>query len=176
MPLESATHGRPFVFSEKAVVTPMDGVPTLSFRVGNERGNAIVEAVVRVSLVRTERTAEGMTFYRLVDITLSRDRSPAVARSWTVMHPITKGSPLFGKTPGDLAREEIELIVTLVGVDDTSLQPVHARKTYVDGDFRWGARHADILEEHPDGSIVLDVRKFHDLIPTTPTEDFPYPR
>ena len=134
-----------------------------------------VEAQVRVSLVRTERTKEGMTFYRLVDLTLTRDRSPAVARSWTVMHPITPNSPLFGKTPTLLASEEVELIVTLVGVDDTSLQPVHARKAYADTDVVWGGRHADILQEEPDGSIVLDVRKFHQLEKTAATPEFPYP-
>jgi inward rectifier potassium channel len=164
------------VFSRHAVIGPMDGVPTLMLRVGNERGNQILEATVRVAIMRTERLKEGSTFYRMVDLKLTRDRSPAMARSWTVLHPIVDGSPLAGATPESIARDEVELLVTVVGTDDTSLQPVHARHTYVDRDIVWGARHADILSEREDGNLVLDVRRFHDIEPTTPVDGFPYPR
>ena len=163
-------------FSHTAVIGPMDGVPTLSFRIGNERGNQILEATVRVSIVRTERTREGATFYRLYDLRLARERSQAIARSWTVLHPIHTDSPLYGATPESLARDEVELLVSIVGVDDTSLQPVHARRRYLDTEIVWGARHVDVLSESPDGNLVLDVRLFHDVEPTEPTEAFPYPR
>jgi inward rectifier potassium channel len=162
-------------FSRRVAIGPMDGVPTLMLRVGNERGNEILEATIRVSLIRTERLREGSVFYRMIDLQLSRERSPAMARSWTVLHPIREGSPLFGATPESVARDEVELVVTVVGTDDTSLQPVHARKRYADGEIVWGARHADILSEDAEGNIVVDVRKFHDLVPTRPLEGFPYP-
>jgi inward rectifier potassium channel len=163
-------------FSRHAVIGPMDGVPTLMLRVGNERGNQILEATVRVALMRTERLKEGSTFYRMIDLKLTRDRSPAMARSWTVLHPIVDGSPLASATPESIARDEVELLVTVVGTDDTSLQPVHARHTYLDRDIVWGARHADILSETENGNLILDVRRFHDIEPTTPVDGFPYPR
>jgi inward rectifier potassium channel len=164
------------VFSRQAVIGPMDGVPTLMVRVGNERGNSILEATIRVAMMRTERLKEGTLFYRMTDLKLSRDRSPAMARSWTILHPITPGSPLFGATPESVVKDEVELIVNLVGTDDTSLQPVHARRQYLDVEILWGARHADILSEDASGNLVFDVRKFHDVVPTLPTADFPYPR
>jgi inward rectifier potassium channel len=163
-------------FSRHAVISPMEGVPTLMLRVGNERGNSIVEATAHITLSRTIRTAEGVTFYKLVDLVLTRERSPAVARSWSILHRIEEGSPLFGATPESLAREEVELMVTLSGTDDTSYQPVHARHDYEHMDILWGARHADVLSETPDGNLVLDVRRFHDVVPTKPTAEFPYPR
>ncbi len=163
------------VFARHAVIGPMDGVPTLMIRVGNERGNSILEATSRLVLIRTEKLKEGHTFYRMVDVKLSRERSPAMARSWTVMHPITPDSPLYGATPESLAKDEIELVVTLVGTDDTSLQLVHARARYTDREILWGARHADVLSERPDGTIVLDIRRFHEVEATSPVEGFPYP-
>lgn len=163
-------------FSRHAVISPMEGVPTLMVRVGNERGNSIVEATAHITLSRTIRTAEGVTFYKLIDLKLTRERSPAVARSWSVLHRIEEGSPLFGATPESLEREEVELLVTLAGTDDTSYQPVHARHEYEHMDILWGARHADVLSETPDGNLVLDVRRFHDVVPTAPTAEFPYPR
>jgi inward rectifier potassium channel len=162
-------------FSRDVTIGPMDGVPTLMLRVGNERGNQILEATVRVALLRTEHLKEGTTFYRMYDLELARERSPAMARSWTVLHPIVQGSPLYGATPESLSRDEAELLVTVVGTDDTSLQPVHARKRYSERNVLWGARHADVLSEDDQGNLILDVRKFHDVVPTAAIEGFPYP-
>jgi len=39
----------------------------------------------------------------------------------------------------------------------------------------FGARHADILSEGADGIITLDLRRFHEVVPTPPTDGFPYP-
>ena len=163
-------------FSKHAVVGPMDGVPTLMIRVGNERGNAILEATIRVALMRTEHLKEGTIFYRMTDLVLTRDRSPAMSRSWTVLHPIDDKSPLFRCTPESVARDELEILVNLVGTDDTSLQPVHARRRYLDKEILWGARHADVLSEDDAGNIVMDVRKFHEVTATAPIDGFPYPR
>jgi inward rectifier potassium channel len=163
-------------FSRVAAIGPMDGVPTLMIRVGNERGNTILEATIRVVMLRTERHKEGTMFYRMLDLPLARERSPAMARSWTVLHPIVPGSPLYGMTPEQVKRDEVELMATVVGTDDTSMQPVHARKRYLDTEIVWGARHSDILSETENGTIVLDVRRFHDIEPTKPIEGFPYPR
>jgi inward rectifier potassium channel len=162
-------------FSKHAVIGPMDGVPTLMLRVGNERGNAILEATIRVSMIRTEVTKEGSKFYRMYDLRLTRDRSPAMVRSWTVLHPIDRESPLYGATPETVTRDEIELVASVVGTDDTSLQPVHARKRYEEPDIVWGARHADILTEAEGGHLVMDVRRFHEIEPTKPIDGFPYP-
>ena len=49
-------------FSRQAVIGPMDGIPTLVVRIGNERGNQILEAQIRKEIYRTERTREGKTF------------------------------------------------------------------------------------------------------------------
>jgi inward rectifier potassium channel len=171
----SQTNAR-IVFTRQVVISPMDGIPTLMFRLGNERSNRIIEAQIRAVLMRTERTAEGTSMYRMHDLPLSRDRSPALSRSWTALHPITPGSPLHGQTPESLAAAETELLVTVVGTDDTSLTPVHAQKQYVHTDVLWGARHADILSEEPNGDLTLDLRRFHDVVPTVPTARFPYPR
>jgi inward rectifier potassium channel len=163
-------------FARNAVISPMDGVPTLMVRMGNERGNSIVEAQARVALMRTVRTAEGHVFYRMVDLVLVRDRSPAVSRSWTILHKVDETSPLFGATPESLEKDDAEVIVTLSGTDDTSYQPVHARRAYEHPQLLWGARHADVLSETPEGNLILDVRRFHDVEMTAPTESFPYPR
>jgi inward rectifier potassium channel len=163
-------------FSRYAAIAPMDGVPTLMIRVGNERRNSIVEAQARVAIMRTTRTIEGQVFYKMFDLILVRDRSQAVTRSWTVQHRIDEASPLFGATPESLKAEDAEILITLSGTDDTSYQPVHARRTYEQNEILWGARHADVLSETPDGNMILDVRRFHEMVITEPTATFPYPK
>ncbi|MBS2016198.1 MAG: ATP-sensitive inward rectifier potassium channel 10 [Deltaproteobacteria bacterium] len=170
----SQSSGR-IVFASKVCITPMNGRPTLTFRLGNERASTIYEATVRVVAITTERTDEGVTFYRMHDLVLVRDRSPALQRSFNVMHVIDEKSPLFRMSPDRCRERELEIHVSVVGTDDTSLQPVHARARYLPDDIAFGARPADILSELPDGKIQLDVRKFDDVVPTKPTDDFPYP-
>ncbi len=163
-------------FAHTVALGVFDGAPTLMLRVGNERASRILEAVIRVVLLRTERTAEGTTFYRMYDLKLERDRSPALSRSWNVLHKITADSPLYGATPESTVKDEIELVVTVAGTDETSAQLMHGRYRYTADQFRWGARHADMLSELPSGLLRLDMRKFHDTTPTPPVDGFPYPR
>jgi inward rectifier potassium channel len=158
-------------FTKQCVVCVHDGIPTLMFRAGNDRGNLIVDAHARVVMVRTEKTKEGRPFYRMYDLQLVRDRSISFTRTWNLMHPITPSSPLYGYGPEEFARDEVEIGVSLVGTDDTSLQPVHGRTLYTDKDVRFGWRLADILRPLPSGDVEVDLARF-DLVEP---DDVPLP-
>lgn len=161
-------------FSSRVAVGPYDGVPTVMVRLGNERRGRIVDAGFKLTLTRTLRAADGGVAYRAADLALVRDRAPALARSWTVLHRIVEGSPLAGETPESLAAQEGELTLAVTGTDETSLQPVHAQHTWLHTSILWGTRLADVLSETPDGSLVLDLRRFHELAPAEPIPGFPY--
>src|SRR5205085_12171427 len=81
-------------FTRELTISKLDGEPTLAFRVANRRGNFVMEATVRVSVFRTEVTVEGVKMYRMYDLQLVRERTPALGRSWTVLHRITPQSLL----------------------------------------------------------------------------------
>jgi inward rectifier potassium channel len=156
------------LFSEVAVITTFDGNSTLMVRAGNERNNLILEASVRMSLIRKERTKEGETFYRVHDLKLERERSSAFAMSWTVMHKIDDNSPLFGKSVSDLLIDEVTLNVAISGQDETLNDTVHARKSYEPEDILFGSHFADILFERESGKWSVDFTKFHDVKPDSP--------
>jgi inward rectifier potassium channel len=162
------------MFSARVAIGPLDGVPTLMIRVGNERRGRIVDASFRLTLTRTERSSEGVQIYRNVDLPLVRDRATALSRSWMVLHRLEPASALAADSPATLAAAEAELTLGVTGTDETSLQPVHAQHTWRDGSIVWGARLADILSETPDGNIVLDLGRFHEVTPTAPIAGFPY--
>jgi inward rectifier potassium channel len=153
------------LFSRVAVITQRDGVPCLMFRVANQRGNQIVEARMHVVLATTETTAEGEVIRRLRDLDLLRSQHALFALSWTALHPITEHSPLFRATPASLAAAEVELIVSLTGLDESFSQTVHARHSYVPDEILWGVRFVDILSRTPDGRRQLDYTRFHDVVP-----------
>jgi inward rectifier potassium channel len=150
------------VFSREATISPVNGVPTLAIRIGNERSNRIVDAQIRIALARTETTTEGRIFYRNVDLVLVRDRLLSLSRSWAVLHTIDERSPLHGMDAARFAAEECELHVMVTGTDETTMQPVHALHTWFAADVLWGRRHVDVLSTRPDGNLVLDLRKFHE--------------
>jgi inward rectifier potassium channel len=161
-------------FSSRIAIGPIDGVPTLMIRVGNERRGRIVGATFRLTMARTEVSTEGTRLYRYVDLPLVRDHATVLARSWMVMHRLAPGSPLAGASPRSLADAEAELTLAVAGTDETSLQAVHVQRTWGDRSIAWGARLADVLLDAPDGNLVLDLRKFHDVTPTQAVPGFPY--
>ena len=156
------------MFSQKAVITTDDGVPTLMFRVANGRGNRIVDASLSVTLLKSEINAEGIEWRRQMDLKLVRARSAVFALTWTVLHRIDATSPLAGL--GDLksSAAQPQLIVSLLGIDDTFGQPIHAMQYYEAGDILNGKRFADIASFAPDGHRVLDFTQFDDVVDDQP--------
>lgn len=152
------------LFSNVAVVSPYNGVPTLMFRVANERRNQLLQAEISVTLLRTERTAEGVEVRRQHDLKLVRDHSAFFSLSWTIMHPIDESSPLWGQTPESLAAGEVELAILLTGTDETFNQMVHGRFAYAAAEIQWNRRLADIIHRTPDGQRIVDYTRFHDTV------------
>jgi inward rectifier potassium channel len=153
------------LFSDTAVVTTFDGQPALLFRMANERGNQIVEAQLSVALLRDETTVDGERVRRAHDLALRRDKSLLFSLTWLAVHPITPGSPLHGATPQGLVDAAATIMVSLTGLDEHLGQTVHARHAYAADELRFGHHFVDVLETLPDGSRLVDYRKFHDVRP-----------
>ena len=153
------------VFSQVAVVAPFDGVPTLMFRVANKRRNQILEAQLRLSLVRDEINAEGQFIRRFYELKLVRSQNPIFILTWLAMHPIDENSPLYEATPEILATAETMLIVTLTGIDETVSQTIHDRHSYIAPEILWNHRFVDIICRKPDGQRFVDYSHFHNVEP-----------
>ncbi|NMF63390.1 ion channel [Brasilonema octagenarum] len=153
------------LFSHVAIITPYNGIPTLMLRVANERQNWILEAQVRVSLVRTQITKEGDLMRRFYDVHLLRNHSPLFALTWTIMHPIDESSPLYGVSTEEMVEDEMEVIVTFTGLDETVSQTIHARHSYIPKQILWNMRFVDILSKTRDGKRSIDYSRFHDVMP-----------
>ncbi len=154
------------LFSDKMVISRRDGVPHLVFRVANIRGNDIVEAFMRVSLALREVTEEGEETYALHDLTLRRNETPLFSLSWLVMHAIDQESCLSGMDFEALSKQDARIIVSFTGIDSTFSQTVHAHHVYWAQDVLVGERFVDIMSRDADGTVRMDLRPFHDTVPS----------
>ncbi len=152
------------LFSRPAVVTMRDGVRTLEFRLGNARGNEVVEASLSASVLKDEVSPEGHRLRKLYDLELVRSRTPVFTLSWTVMHRITESSPLHGLGEDGLTDGVMAIIVTMTGHDATYAQTVHARHLYQSHEIRLGRRFVDVITTTDEGLIRIDYSKFHDTV------------
>jgi len=156
------------LFARHAVMRPMDGQTTLMLRAANARQNVIVEASARLRVVRDEVTSEGFKIRRIRDLALVREHSPVFALAWIIMHAVDETSPLAGESPESLAAAQGQLILTIVGTDETTGQSVMARTTYRPHALHWNHSFRDILGVDEDGHDVVDYTHFHDIVPLGP--------
>ncbi|MDF5730591.1 MAG: ion channel [Rhizonema sp. PD38] len=153
------------IFSHVAVIAPYDGVPSLIFRTANKRGNQILEAQLRVYLMRDDVTAEGRFIRRIYDLELLRNQTPTFSLSWAAIHPINESSPLYGMTPESLIATKTTIEISLSGVDETVVQLINARHTYSAQQILWNTRFVDIFHRTVDGHRYIDYNYFHNVEP-----------
>ena len=153
------------MFSRIAVVTPYNGIPTFMFRVANERQSWILEAQVNVSVIISEITEEGEAMRRFYKLPLFRNQSSLFALTWTVMHPINESSPLYGITLEEMQEKEMEILITITGIDQTVSDNIHAHHSYIPTEILWNHKFVDILSKTRNGKRSVDYSCFHNAIP-----------
>lgn len=157
------------LWSNVAVITKRNGIPTIMIRLANERANGIAEAQFRMTALVDMITPEGERIRKLQDLELVTKLTPTFSFSFTIMHAIGPTSPLYGKTPEDLQKANIQIICGLMGIDDTLSATVSARQIYDVKSLRWNEKFVDVLAPLQDGSRVVDYTKFHDTVPESAT-------
>jgi inward rectifier potassium channel len=152
------------MFSDRAVVTDFNGVPTLMFRAANQRRNLVVEAEVNVTMIHNVVSREGQELRRFDELRVLRSKTPLFYLTWQVMHPIDEASPLYGQTRESLRAAQAEILVVMKGIDETFVSTIHTRASYAPHEIVWGGRLADIFTRLPDGRRAIDFRRFHDIV------------
>lgn len=147
-----------FGFSDKALIAPYMGGTSLQFRVANRRSNNLINVEARLLVMRVE-ICDGVPIRRFASLDLERDEVLFFALTWTVVHPITESSPLWGKTARDLESDQTEIIILMQGFDDTFGQNVHARYSYRYDEISWGERFLPAFEVEASGDLLIDLER-----------------
>ena len=152
-------------FSRSMVIHERNGVPTLQFRIANERQNEMYGARFEAYVTLEETTAEGQQLRRSHMLALERDYVPLYMMTWTCMHRLDENSPLFGVTPETIRERFQMLIVHFRASDGVLLQTVRASHLYLPEDVHFDTGFADIIERREDGTMVLHHERLHDVAP-----------
>jgi inward rectifier potassium channel len=159
------------IFGKVALITNYDGQRVLMFRMANERTTAIVEATVRLYLLREEILPDGEVTRRVYDLHLRRSTQPVFALSFLCVHVIDDRSPLYGVTARQLRETEVNLVVTLTGIDDQLASSVHSRWLWTWNDIQFDRRFADMFAKDEHGHRILDLGPIHDTVPLSAPAD-----
>uniref|UniRef100_A0A665TIF1 Inward rectifier potassium channel 16-like n=1 Tax=Echeneis naucrates TaxID=173247 RepID=A0A665TIF1_ECHNA len=133
-------------FSNCAIVNLRDGVLCLSWRLGDFRGNHILEGIVRAQLVRHVKTPLGSIVMSYQDLEL-QNRDVVLATPVTIIHKLEPGSPLYSLGPDELQEAKFELVVSFTYTGDSTGMLHQTRLCYTPADIRWGQRFQDMLRE-----------------------------
>jgi len=151
-------------FSDSMLITSYQDGTGLEFRVVNRRRNSLMELEARVMLMTVAPAENGLKRnYEL--LRLEREKVIFFPLTWTVVHPIDRESPLFGKTAEDLRLLQAEVLILIKGYDDTFSQTVLSRRSYRHDEIIWGRHFAPAFMVDKQGDLVLDVWKVGELKP-----------
>jgi inward rectifier potassium channel len=153
------------VYAESPVITRHNGRPTMMVRLANARNNFITDASAKMWVIRPEESSEGRRMTRFLPLPLERDGNPVFALTWTLMHVIDEASPLYGLSAEEIAMSEMNFVVSISGLDETSAQLVYSRKPYPAQNIKVGHEFVDVVTIDADGMRRIDYAKLHETRP-----------
>ncbi|KAK7907049.1 hypothetical protein WMY93_015661 [Mugilogobius chulae] len=132
------------IFSKHCVICERDDNLCMLFRIGDLRESHMVDAKIRVKLIKSRQTKEG-EFIPLeqseinVGYETGGDRLLLVEPQ-TITHIINDTSPFWEVGAERLRKETFEIIVILEGIVEASGMTCQARTSYTEDEVLWGHR------------------------------------
>ena len=150
-------------FSERAVINRDMGETHFILRMINDRGNRIVDAQATLYMMRDDILPDGQIMRRYYDLALVRSKVPIMQLSWSVMHLIDETSPLYGETSESMDEKNVEVIVSMIGLDESLSSEIHTRYSYTAEDIHFDRSFEGILHRRPDNTLEVHYDRIHDL-------------
>lgn len=152
------------IHSKHLLISPYqkDGLGAM-FRIASTRKHSIlIENTVAVSM-GINSLENGVLRRRFFTLDLELDKINFLNLSWTIVHPITENSPLWGKSYEDLIDGRVEFIVLFKAMEETTNQTVIERFSYFIDELVWGAKFISAIGTNAEGQPVLDLDRIDDF-------------
>lgn len=146
------------VFSDIAVIAPYQDITAFMFRIVNGRNNQLTEVRAQVTYARFVNE-NGKRIRKFDTLSLERRSVTFFPLTWTVVHPIDEGSPLWECTMDELKAADAEFLILLTATDETFATVVHQRSSYKPDEIRSGHKFVGIYNNAPGERISIDVRR-----------------
>ncbi|XP_061524527.1 ATP-sensitive inward rectifier potassium channel 8 isoform X2 [Phycodurus eques] len=190
---QSNRRAETLIFSRHAVIAVRNNRLCFMIRIGDLRKSMIIGATVRLQVVRKTSTPEGevipihqidvqtesaVDLFLLAPLIICHvidknraQRCPAccgparyyTARGCKSVRRVCERSPLYELSAMELQCSDLEVIVILEGVVETTGITTQARTSYVSEEIQWGHRFVPIVTEE-EGVYSVDYSKFGNTV------------
>lgn len=148
-------------FSENAIIAPYQEGKALMFRIAPYKNTNLTDAEAKVTL-GMKVVENGQEVNRFFSLDLEYDTINALTLSWTLVHPLTEDSPLFGFTEDDFKRQKGEVIIYVKAFDEMYSNTVAIRSSYVFDEIVYGVKFVQMFENsHDRNKTILHLDKLN---------------
>lgn len=156
-------------FSKKAVITPYEGIQSFQFRIVNSRSHKIVNLSARVAITWLENQGTGFKRH-FAQLPLERDQVVLFPLNWTIVHPITKESPMYGKTLQDMREMRAEVLVMIAGFDESYNQHIHTNSSFTCKEIETGVKFKPMYTSSNEDATLLNLDDLDVVLPVRAIE------
>lgn len=149
-------------FSHLALISPYQDGKAFMLRLANAKNSDMIELEGRLIYSGIELGANGEPVRKFYPMPLEISKVSFLPTSWTLVHAIKEDSPLWNLNHQDLENQEVEILIQLIGYDETYNQTVHSRSSYKPQDIIWNARFKNIFATTEDGMTEVDLSRLDD--------------
>ncbi len=149
-------------FSQNGIIAPYKGITAFMVRIAPFKNTTLTEAEAKLTLGMMVDD-NGKNVNRFFPLEMEMDKVNALTLSWTLVHPITESSPIYGFTKEDIMNTTGEVIVFIKAFDDMFSNTVVARSSYTFNEIIYGAAFNPMYHrDESNNSTVLDLAKLND--------------
>jgi inward rectifier potassium channel len=141
-------------FSDNALIAPYREGTALMLRLTPFKNTDLTDAFAKITMRRSDNENGAMT-NRFFALDLELDRINVLSLSWTLVHPITPESPLYGLSAEDFAAVNGEFIVHLSAFDDMFSNTVATRTSYTFDEVIYGAKFDSMYTRNESNSKTI---------------------
>lgn len=148
-------------FSDNAIIAPFKDGTALMLRIAPYKNTTLTDAEAKLTLGMTIEE-NGKPVNRFFPLQLEYDKVNALTLSWTIVHPITEDSPLYGFSREDFENTRGELMIYLKAFDDMFSNTVVARSSYTFKEIVFGAKFVPMYHRNEEANTtILDLEKLN---------------
>lgn len=149
-------------FSPNALIAPYKGGTALMIRLAPFKNTTLTDAEARLTLGMMVEEG-GKIANRFFQLEMEMEKINALTLSWTLVHPISDNSPIFGFVKEDFENNTGEIIVFIKAFDDMFSNTVVARSSYTFNEIIYGAAFNPMYHrDDSNKSTVLELGKLND--------------
>ena len=148
-------------FSKNALISPFKDGTALMFRVCPSKNTDLTDVEAKITLAY-QQEEKGVKINKFYPLELEYAKINTLTLSWTVVHPITENSPLFGLTEADFKSQSGEIIIIIKSFEEMFSTSVSKRTSYLFSDIVYGAQFEPMFSRDDNKSkTILHLEKLN---------------